>query len=588
MDLPGITKIPVGDQPADIENQIKQLVYEYISKPNSIILAVTPANVDIVNSEALKIAREVDPQGLRTIGVLTKLDLMDAGTNAFDILANRSSDLVLRLGFIGLVNRSQQDIYNKKFVTEAIKHEYEYFHSHPAYRSIADRCGSAYLAKTLNSLLLQHIRDQLPELRVKLNKLIAIKQQEVLLFGDEKIDSSLDKSALLLKFLTKFSSDFCDCINGNFNSTPVCGGARINYIFNDVFANAISSPEAVQISLGEVRAAIRNATGTRPSLFVPEVSFDQLVKKQISKIEQPGLRCVELVLEELVRVVNNCDGRELKRFPSLHAKIVSVASDLIRERLSPSCTMVQNLVQIELAYINTNHPDFIRAGSAISALGKMFEKKRNYPPGNGNCKEESIALNEEQVKKKSHPEGLLSYLFRGSSLNTPTSSHPSNVNNIGNTGGFSPTKQFPNATGMGRSLAPRNTDLYLMDLKLEDNCLSASGEMSYSSPMTPCQNVTSEKEEMEIHLIYTLTQSYCSVVRKNLQDTIPKAIMHFLVNNVRESIHTRLVTELYRENMLEELLMEDPNVALERQACKQMLEVYRKAASILSEVRFPN
>ncbi len=90
VDLPGITKIPVGDQPVDMENQIKQLVYEYISKPSSIILAVTPANVDIVNSEALKIAREVDPNGLRTIGVLTKLDLMDAGTNAFDILANRS------------------------------------------------------------------------------------------------------------------------------------------------------------------------------------------------------------------------------------------------------------------------------------------------------------------------------------------------------------------------------------------------------------------------------------------------------------------------------------------------------------------
>ncbi len=97
----------------------------------------------------------------------------------------------------------------------------------------------------------------------------------------------------------------------------------------------------------------------------------------------------------------------------------------------------------------------------------------------------------------------------------------------------------------------------------------------------------SEKEEMEIHLIYTLTQSYCSVVRKNLQDTVPKAIMHFLVNQARESMHTKLVTELYRETLLDELLTEDPNVALERQACKQLLEVYRKAAAILNEVRMP-
>ncbi len=90
---------------------------------------------------------------------------------------------------------------------------------------------------------------------------------------------------------------------------------EINYIFNDVFANALSSPESLELALSDVRTAIRNATGTRPSLFVPEVSFDQLVKGQISKIEQPGLRCVELVLEELIRVVNNCNSRELTRFP---------------------------------------------------------------------------------------------------------------------------------------------------------------------------------------------------------------------------------------------------------------------------------
>lgn len=63
VDLPGITKIPVGDQPMDIEMRIRSLVLEYIAKPNAIILAVSPANQDIVNSEALKIAREVDPEG---------------------------------------------------------------------------------------------------------------------------------------------------------------------------------------------------------------------------------------------------------------------------------------------------------------------------------------------------------------------------------------------------------------------------------------------------------------------------------------------------------------------------------------------
>lgn len=151
VDLPGITKIPVGEQPPDIENQVRQLVLEHITRPNSIILAVTPANSDLVNSDALKIAREVDPQGLRTIGVLTKLDLMDAGTHAADILMNRAS-FRLRLGFIGVVNRSQHDINVNKPMSEAMRQEADFFRNHAHYRLIAHRCGTGFLAKELNKV----------------------------------------------------------------------------------------------------------------------------------------------------------------------------------------------------------------------------------------------------------------------------------------------------------------------------------------------------------------------------------------------------------------------------------------------------
>lgn len=63
IDLPGITKVPVGDQPPDIEYQIKDMILQFISRESSLILAVTPANMDLANSDALKMAKEVDPQG---------------------------------------------------------------------------------------------------------------------------------------------------------------------------------------------------------------------------------------------------------------------------------------------------------------------------------------------------------------------------------------------------------------------------------------------------------------------------------------------------------------------------------------------
>ena len=63
IDLPGLTKIAVAGQPADIENQIRDMVYQFISKENCLILAVSPANSDLANSDALKMAKEVDPSG---------------------------------------------------------------------------------------------------------------------------------------------------------------------------------------------------------------------------------------------------------------------------------------------------------------------------------------------------------------------------------------------------------------------------------------------------------------------------------------------------------------------------------------------
>lgn len=148
VDLPGLTKVPIGDQPKDIEKQIRDMVLRYIGKPNAIILAVTAANQDLANSDGLKLGREVDPEGQRTIGVLTKVDLMDEGTDVVDILAGRI--IPLRLGYVPVVNRGQRDIENKRPIQYALEHEKNFFESHKAYRNKASYCGTPYLARKLN------------------------------------------------------------------------------------------------------------------------------------------------------------------------------------------------------------------------------------------------------------------------------------------------------------------------------------------------------------------------------------------------------------------------------------------------------
>lgn len=70
IDLPGMTRVAIGDQPQDIEMQIRAMLLEFITKDSCLILAVSPANTDLANSDALKIAKEVDPQGTHMPKVL--------------------------------------------------------------------------------------------------------------------------------------------------------------------------------------------------------------------------------------------------------------------------------------------------------------------------------------------------------------------------------------------------------------------------------------------------------------------------------------------------------------------------------------
>ena len=377
VDLPGLTKVPIGDQPGDIEKQTRNLISEYIAKPNSIILAVSPANVDIVNSEALKLARYVDPTGRRTIGVLTKIDLMDHGTNALDILSGRVYPL--KLGFIGVVNRSQQDIQGNKSLSEALKSEADFFRHHPAYRNMANRCGTQFLAKSLNTTLMAHIRDRLPDIKARLNTLMGQTQQELASYGNMQFSGKEHRGSLILQLMTRFASSFISSIDGTsseISTQELCGGARIYYIFNSVFGNSLETIDpTTNLSVLDIRTAIQNSTGPRPSLFVPELAFDLLVKPQIKMLDVPSQRCVELVYEELIKICHTCGSVELSRFPRLQAKLIEVVSDLLRERLGPTSNYVESLIAIQRAYINTNHPNFLGAAAAMSSVIQDKQEK---------------------------------------------------------------------------------------------------------------------------------------------------------------------------------------------------------------------
>uniref|UniRef100_A0A673X9U1 Dynamin-type G domain-containing protein n=1 Tax=Salmo trutta TaxID=8032 RepID=A0A673X9U1_SALTR len=141
-DLPGITRVPVQGQPEDIGAQIKCLILKILSKQKTINLVVVPCNVDIATTEALKMAKEVDPEGTRTLAILMKPDLIDRGTekDVLDIVRNKI--IPLNMGYVIVKCRGQKQMNDGVTINDAIEEERDFFENH-------DEFSAARLTQTL-------------------------------------------------------------------------------------------------------------------------------------------------------------------------------------------------------------------------------------------------------------------------------------------------------------------------------------------------------------------------------------------------------------------------------------------------------
>ena len=135
----------------------------YVGDQRTIILCVIPANADLTTSDALQMARARDPKGIRTVGVITKIDIMDAGTDARRMLTGQ--DVPLRLGYVGVKNRSQKDIIDKIRVRKALDAERDFFRNHPVYSTLPPEVlGCEVLTNKLMKVFFTHIRRLLPDI----------------------------------------------------------------------------------------------------------------------------------------------------------------------------------------------------------------------------------------------------------------------------------------------------------------------------------------------------------------------------------------------------------------------------------------
>ncbi|XP_055745275.1 dynamin-2-like isoform X1 [Salvelinus fontinalis] len=610
IDLPGMTKVAVGDQPLDIEHQIRDMLLQFITKESCLILAVTPANQDLANSDALKIAKEVDPQGLRTIGVITKLDLMDEGTDAKDILENKL--LPLRRGYIGVVNRSQKDIDGRKDIRAALAAERKFFLSHPGYRHMAERMGTPHLQKQLNQQLTNHIRDTLPGLRSKLQSQVLSLEKEVEEYKNFRPDDPTRKTKALLQMVQQFGVDFEKRIEGSgdqVDTAELSGGAKINRIFHERFPFELVKIVFDEKELRrEISHAIKNVHGVRTGLFTPDLAFEAIVKKQIIKLKEPCIKCIDLVIQELINTVRQCTNK-LGSYPRLREETERIVTTYVREREGKTKDQVMLLIDIELSYINTNHEDFI--GFANAQQRNTHQNKKRAIPNQGlregeqekvirkgwltinisimkgGSKEywfiltaESLSwYKDEEEKEKKYMLPLDNLKLRDVEKGFMSTKHVFGVFNTESSRNvYKDLRQIELACGTQEDVDSWKASFLRAGVYPEKDQVD-------TEDTAPSETFSMDPQlERQVETIRNLVDSYIGIVNKSIRDLMPKTIMHLMINSAKDFIHSELLAYLYSSGDQNSLMEESADQAQRRDEMLRMYHALKEALHIIGDI----
>ena len=394
VDLPGVTRVPVGDQPKNIEEITKNMAKRYVSDPLTIILCVIAANSDIATSDGLKLAKEIDTGGVRTIGVLTKLDIMDTGTDARKALLNE--EIPLKLGYVGVKNRSKQDLVNKLPMSEMVKKEKEFFRSHPVYKNMPQGyLGTDILIQKLTKIYFKIIRDNLPRIIRAINDRMKQAEDELASLGNPMPIDDAGKMSLLWSMLNEYCDIFRNVLKGKYDNKRLAflkdeGGYKIKILYKKLLEDFTGDFKATAGYTDEnINYALTIHEGDSIPGFPSVDAFTYLLKPQLERLKEP----IEECFTEVYQYIDFLSGKILERTFARFPQIINDMGDFINNFLvevKDKCKyIVDSVVDMEINYLFTNDYEYLNNFTTFIPKNQ----NRNVQNNTGNNNQNNINNN---------------------------------------------------------------------------------------------------------------------------------------------------------------------------------------------------
>ena len=380
VDLPGITRVPVGDQPDNIEEITKNMAIRYIDDPLTIILCVIAANVDIATSDGLKLAKQIDVSGSRTLGVLTKLDIMDAGTDARKALMNE--EIELKLGYVGVKNRSKQDLINKLSMAETSKKEKEFFKSHPVYKNLpSGHLGTDVLINKLTKIYFRIIRENLPRIIKAINDRVKTAEEELESLGQPMPIDDAGKMSLLWNMINEYCDLFRNVLQGKYNNKNINflegeGGFKIKILYKKLLEDFTGDYKATARYTDEnINYALTIHEGDSIPGFPSVDAFIYLLRPQLEKLRDPIEECFQEVFQYIDFLSGKILEKVFARFPQAINDMTDLISAYLFEERDKTKYLLDSIVDMEINYLFTNDYDYLNNFTTFIPKSNQIQNK---------------------------------------------------------------------------------------------------------------------------------------------------------------------------------------------------------------------
>ncbi|GMF30715.1 unnamed protein product [Phytophthora fragariaefolia] len=248
-DLPGLVRTVGDHEDQSIIPRVRQMVDRYMQQERTVIIAVVPANVDMHNTEILQAAQEADPEGTRTIAVVTKVDLVDAGAElaVHELLLNKKKHM--HLGYHAVKCRSQRELNKGTSIEKGVANELTFFGQHEYWRRLPTHLwGVPRLSERLVLILQDNIRRSLPKVITEISALMAETQKALSSLGTP-LESPGAQRQQFGKWVDQYLRLMEAAMSGQYELLPVPSSANLRRTGED--------NEPVVKMQGEMNARLR-------------------------------------------------------------------------------------------------------------------------------------------------------------------------------------------------------------------------------------------------------------------------------------------------------------------------------------------